>query len=91
MKTADLDHIVGTYESSYEVYRIGITVRREGSRLFLSSPRLGIDSEMLFTSPTAFLTKDGGEPWDVVVDARSDLSAALDFGGLQVMRKETKK
>jgi len=34
------------------------------------------------------VTKDGGEPWDVVVDARSELTAALDFGGLQVMRKK---
>ena len=88
MKTGDLDHLVGSYESSYEVFRIRIDLHRDGQRLFLTSPRLGIDSEVVFTSPTSFIAKDGAEPFDVVVDARSELSAALDFGGLQIMRRK---
>lgn len=87
---ADEDRIVGVYEAMYEVYRIEIRVERRKGRLTITSPRLGIDSDIVFTSPTSFVAKDGGEPFLLVVDGTQDI-AALDFGGLQVMRRRTRR
>ena len=84
-----MDRIAGDYEASFEVYRVGVTVHREGARLMMTSPGLGIDSEIVFTSPTSFVAKDGGKPFLLVVDGTQDI-AALDSGGLQLMRRRAR-
>jgi CubicO group peptidase (beta-lactamase class C family) len=85
MDPTALDRVVGSYEAFYEVYRVTATVRREGTRLVVSVPRLGIDSEAVFTSPTSLTTLDGGDALSIVV-APDGRVTALKFGDFEIPR-----
>jgi CubicO group peptidase (beta-lactamase class C family) len=85
MDAAALDRVVGTYEAFFEVSRVTATVRREGTKLVLDVPRLGIDSEAVFTSPTSLTTLDGGDVFSVLVDEGGRVTA-LKFGDFEIPR-----
>jgi hypothetical protein len=83
---ATLDRVVGTYEASLEVFRVTATVRRAKGKLFLAVPRLGIDSEVVFTTPTTLVALDGGDSLSLEIGEGGRV-AALQFGPFRVPRQ----
>jgi CubicO group peptidase (beta-lactamase class C family) len=61
------------------------TVRREGGKLVLAVPRLGIDSEVVFTSPTSLVALDGADSLSLETGDGGRVTA-LQFGPLRVPR-----
>jgi hypothetical protein len=53
----------------------------------LQVPRLGIDSEVVFTSPTSLVTLDGGDTLTLVVGEAGRVTA-LAYGDFQIPRRD---
>jgi CubicO group peptidase (beta-lactamase class C family) len=83
------DALVGTYEGKADGVTIDARVRGEGGRLSFDSKKLGVSSEVVFVSKTAFVAQDSGDAFSITL-REGGAVAALDFGGIALARKESR-
>ena len=82
-----LDRVVGTYDSDGSgLPAVSAAVRREGARLLLDAPLLGVETEVVLTSKTALVALDTGDELSMVVSDDSHVSA-LKLGILVMARR----
>lgn len=81
----ELDRVVGRYQAPYERHVIDARIYREGPRLFVEIPLLGVASEIAFTSATALVMLEVGHDFEIVVDANGRVTA-LRIGRVELAR-----
>jgi CubicO group peptidase (beta-lactamase class C family) len=79
--------LVGTYQGGATPAAVTAVVRRAGGRLFLAAPRLGIETELVLTAPTALLAVETGDAFELLPGAEGRPRALL-FGDMELRRQE---